>query len=104
MSTATLTNDADTVAKPVRKVAPKNISRGRFVKCVSVAWAIASVPYLYVLWGLWGKINFFRSVSPSDFYDQQAQAITHGTLAVKKGRLGIEAFIHNGHTYTYFGI
>ncbi len=104
MSTATLTNDADTVAKPVRKVAPKNISRSRFVKCIAVAWAIASVPYLYVLWGLWGKINFFRSVSPAGFYDEQAQAIMHGTLAIKKGRLGIEAFTHNGHTYTYFGI
>jgi hypothetical protein len=104
MGVATLSIDAETVSPPVPKVASKNINKSRFTKCVAVGWAIASIPYLYVLWGLWGKINPFRSVNPAGFYDLQAKAIMNGTLAVKKDRLGIEAFYHNGHTYTYFGV
>src|ERR1700723_285935 len=105
MGVATLSKiDAEAVSPPVPKVASKNISKSRFTKCVTVGWAIASIPYLYVLWGLWGKINFFRSVNPASFYDLQAKSILDGTLAIKKDRLGIEAFYHNGHTYTYFGV
>jgi hypothetical protein len=104
MGVATLTTDPETVAHPAPKAASKGISKSRFTKCITVGWILASVPYLYVLWGLWGKINVFRSVSPAGFYDLQAQAIVKGTLALKKNSLGIEAFYHNGHTYTYFGI
>lgn len=104
MGVATLTIDPETVAPPAIQVSRKDISKSRFTKCVGVGWILASVPYLYVLWGMWGKIDFFRSVTPSAFYDLQAKSIVKGTLAVKNNSLGIEAFYHDGHTYTYFGI
>ena len=80
-------------------------NRRRFTIAVLIGGALAAIPYLYVLWDLWnGTINPARSVGPSNFYDIQADAMLHGTLQVPKGSLGIEAFLHNHHSYTYFGI
>lgn len=39
----------------------------------------------------------------SNFYDLQAQALLAGRLDVPTGSLGIEGFIVDGKTYTYFG-
>lgn len=82
-----------------------NGSRRRFVIAATAGTAVVLVPYLYILWDLLtGTVDPFRSVSPSNFYDLQAQAIIHGHLSVPRGALGIEGFIHDGRTYTYFGL
>lgn len=39
----------------------------------------------------------------SNFFELQADAFRHGHLYVPTGSLGIEGFIHGGHTYMYFG-
>src|SRR3974377_1364453 len=77
----------------------------RFITAVSVAMGLVSIPYLFVLWDLWtGSLNPVRAVGPSDFYELQANAMFHGHLWVPRGRMGVEAFIHNGHAFTYFGL
>lgn len=39
----------------------------------------------------------------SNFFDLQGRAILDGHLWVRDGSLGIEGFVHHGHTYMYFG-
>jgi hypothetical protein len=104
MGVGTLSLDRPARTRPIAEVSTKNVSKSRFTKCIAAGWAVATVPYLYVLWGLWSGIDPLRSVAPSDFYDLQARAITHEKLNLKPNSLGIEAFFHDGHTYTYFGI
>jgi hypothetical protein len=80
-------------------------SRRRFTIAVVVGMAIVGVPLLWMFWDLWtGSVNVFRELDPSNFYDLQARAMFAGHLYVPQGDLGIEAFDHAGHQYTYFGI
>ncbi len=61
--------------------------------------------YLWVLWDEWtGSASPLRSQAPDNFYELQARAMFHGHLNVPTNSLGIEGFIHDGRTYTYFGI
>jgi hypothetical protein len=78
----------------------------RFAWFAAAGVALTSVPYLWVLWDLWtGGVDPLRSEpSYADFYDLQARAIFAGHLYVPPSSLGIEAFIHDGHQYTYFGL
>jgi hypothetical protein len=79
--------------------------RRRFTLFVVVALFLVSIPYLWVLWDQWiGSVSALRQLSPDNFYDLQARAIFAGHLYVPDGSLGIEAFIHNGRQYTYFGL
>jgi hypothetical protein len=79
--------------------------RRRFTRAVLIGIAVVTVPYLWVLWDLFsGGADFFRSVAPDNFYDLQARALFHGHLYVPNGSLGIEGFVYQGHTYTYFGL
>jgi hypothetical protein len=58
-----------------------------------------------VLWDLWsGSVNPLRAVPYDNFYDLQARALFHGHLYLPNGKMGIEAFVHDGHDYTYFGL
>ena len=66
-----------------------------------------SLPYLWVLWDLWsGTINPLRVNGSYNIsaYDAQACAIMHGHLWITPGSIQNEAFVHDGHQYTYFGI
>ena len=45
-----------------------------------------------------------RSTQPDFFYDYQARAMFHGHLYLPPGSLGVEAFLHAGHQFTYFGL
>ncbi len=76
----------------------------RFKLTAVIALAVGAVPFLWVLWDLWtGNINL--SARPgAPVYDLQALAIMHGHLWVPKGKLGIEAFVHDGRQFTYFGV
>ena len=82
------------------------VSRRRFVSVAVAGTLVAAVPFLWILADEWtGSFNLLRSnAGPNAFYDLQAKAIMHGHLWVPKGSLGIEGFLHNGKTYTYFGL
>jgi len=87
------------------RVDPHVDNRKRFIRAVSIAWAIAAVPFLYVLMDEFtGTLHPLRLLGPNDFYDLQARAMLHGHLWVKTHSLSIEGFVHGGHTYTYFGV
>ena len=79
--------------------------RHRFTVYSAVAAGLVTVPFLWILWVQWGGINFLRRTAyESNFYDLQARAIMAGKLSLPHGSIGIEAFLHNGREYTYFGI
>ena len=78
----------------------------RFTVAAVAGLVVASVPFLWVLWDLWtGKVDLLRKEAyQTDFYDRQARALFHGHLFVQTGSLGIEGFVHDHRTYTYFGV
>jgi hypothetical protein len=80
--------------------------RRRFICSAVVGTVVASVPYLWVLTDEWsGRYNFERgNAGANTFYDKQAEAIMHGHLWLPPGSIGIEGFVHDGRTYTYFGL
>jgi hypothetical protein len=81
------------------------VGRRRFTIAVLIGIGLMAIPFLWVLWDLWsGSVYPLRGVEPSTFYDLQARAMFHGRLSLPPGKLGIEAFVHNGRQYTYFGI
>lgn len=95
--------------RPARQATPRprrppDPHRRRFTIAALIGAAVAAVPYCWVLWAEWGPFNFLRSVVPDNFYDLQARALLHGRLWVPTHSLGIEGFIHDGRTYTYFGL
>jgi hypothetical protein len=80
-------------------------SRSWFTWAVVIGLVVVGIPYAWVLMDLWtGSIDPLRHISPSDFYDLQAHAMLAGHLFVPDGSLNIEAFLNNGHQFTYFGI
>ena len=68
--------------------------------------AISAVVYVWVLWDLWsGTVSPLRTVpSIHSAYDLQARAIMHGRLSIPTRSIGLEGFVHDGRTYTYFGV
>jgi hypothetical protein len=79
--------------------------RRRFTWAAVIGTGVVAIPYVWILWGLWGNFNPLRqTIYEDNFYDLQARAMFHGHLYVPNGNIGIEAFIHDGRTYTYFGI
>ena len=80
------------------------IGRRRFTISVLIGIGVMAIPMLWILWDLWsGSVNSLRGVGPDRFYDLQARAMFHGRLSVPTG-LGIEAFVHDGRSYTYYGL
>lgn len=91
--------------QPDRGGRETNESRRRFCTAAGIATAVMAVPYLWILWGPWTSPNPIRkTVFEDNFYDLQARAIFHGHLWLANGAVGIEAFVHGGHQYTYFGL
>jgi hypothetical protein len=79
--------------------------RRYFAIAVVVATGVMAIPFLWILTDLWSNsADPFRSVSSAYFYDIQARAMFHGHLSLSRAQLGIEGFVHDGRTYTYFGI
>ncbi len=82
-----------------------DVSRRRFTVAVVVGTTLTLPLFLWLLWSLWsGSVNVLRAVPYSNFYDLQARGMFHGHLWLPNGKMGIEAFVHNGHDYTYFGL
>lgn len=95
--------DAPSAPKSRRRVVDPD--RRRFTRAVVAGVAVVTPLYLWVLWDLWGgTVDVVRHVAPANFYALQARAMLHGHLYVPKNTLGIEAFVHAGHQYTYFGL
>ena len=91
--------------KHVARLSPADLSRRRFTFATVVGALIILPPCLWMLWDLWsGSLNPLRAVGYHNFYDLQARAMFHGHLYLPDRTAGIEAFVHNGHEYTYFGL
>jgi hypothetical protein len=81
------------------------LGRRRFTIASLVGVAVAAVPFLWILWGVWESPSFLRKLGyQTNFYDIQARAMLRGTLVIPKGSIGVEEFVHNGRNYTYFGL
>ena len=79
--------------------------RRRFIWAASIAGALTAVPFIWILWSLWGPVNPLRlSIYENNFYELQARAMFHGKLSIPTNSIGIEGFVHDGRTYTYFGL
>ena len=86
---------------------PSDLAAGRrrFTLAALSGVGVAAVPFLWILWGPWESPNPIRKTAYEDnFYDLQARAMFHGHLALAKGAVGIEAFVHGSKQYTYFGL
>jgi len=111
MATATITGPAQAAKERVEdrdavmRRSPAAASRRRFTIGVVTGTALTMPFMLWLLWDQWwGKVNVIRGVSFDYFYDRQARAMFHGNLWVPNGQLSIEAFVHDGHQLTYFGL
>ena len=81
------------------------MGRRRFTWASLIAIAVTAVPFVWILWSDWGPPSPLRqSVYQDNFYDLQTRAMFHGHLSLANGALGIEGFVHDGRTYTYFGL
>ncbi len=79
--------------------------RRRFIWASLIAVTLTAVPFIWILWSDWGPLDPLRqSIYQDNFYDLQTRAMFHGHLALANGALGIEGFVHDGRTYTYFGL
>ena len=79
--------------------------RQRFTWAALIAIALTAVPFVWILWSDWGPIDPFRpAVYQDNFFDLQTRSMMHGHLALANGALGLEGFVHDGRTYTYFGL
>ena len=99
----------DPIASETAPRVESNQSAGghlRFARFALAGVGLTAVPYLWVLWDLWtGRVNPLRAEAfDSNFYDLQARAIFSGRLSLPKGSIGIEAFVHDGRQFTYFGV
>ena len=84
---------------------PADLSRRRFTVAAIAGTAIVVPALLWALWDLWsGSVNPLRAVPYDNFYELQARALFHGHLYLPNGKMGIEAFVHDGRDYTYFGL
>ncbi len=110
MATATMTgreqvDDGRVEDRSPTTRSPEELSRRRFSIAAVIGTALTLPFMLWLLWDLWsGKVNVIRGVSFDYFYDRQARAMFHGHLWVPNGQLSIEAFVHDGHQFTYFGV
>jgi len=79
--------------------------RRYFTMAVLIGIGVMAIPFLWVLTDLWSNsADPFRAAPNAFFYDIQARAMFHGHLSLPPADLGIEGFVHDGRTYTYFGI
>ena len=79
--------------------------RRRFTWAALIAMTLTAVPYVWLLWSDWGPANPLRLSNYQDnFYDLQTRAMFAGHLSLANGALGLEGFVHDGRTYTYFGL
>jgi hypothetical protein len=82
-----------------------DLGRRRFTFAALVAMGVTAIPFIWILWSEWSSATLFRqAVYEDNFFDLQARAMFHGHLSLPNGALGLEGFVHDGRTYTYFGL
>ncbi|HXY28693.1 MAG TPA: hypothetical protein VEH82_10470 [Acidimicrobiales bacterium] len=96
--------DTERPTAPTPRSKNRDPDRRRFTRAAVGGTLVAAVPFLWILTDLWSGHIQNRRVAPFNFYDLQAEAMIHGHLWVQKKPLGIEAFIHDGRAFTYFGL
>jgi hypothetical protein len=97
------------LATPLAEKTPSSLALSAqtkpFVRALALTNAILVVPALWFAFVNWrGRFTLFPSSPLGDVYDLQARALLSGRLQVPTGALGVEGFIHDGKTYTYFGM
>ena len=84
---------------------PFDVGRRRFTIAALIAMGLTAIPFIWILWSEWGPPTLFRqAVYEDNFFDLQTRAMFHGHLSLPNGALGLEGFVHDGRTYTYFGL
>src|SRR5579864_8647642 len=80
--------------------------RHRFTVAAAVAVTLVAPLYVWTACDLWtGSFDLFRYLPyEANFYDLQGRALLHGHLSLQAGSIGLEGFVHDGHTFTYFGL
>jgi hypothetical protein len=79
--------------------------RRRFTWAALIAIGLTAVPFIWILWSDWGPPSPTRYLPfEANYFDLQARAMFHGHLSLANGAIGIEGFVHDGRTYTYFGL
>jgi hypothetical protein len=99
--------EGPTLAQPAPAEPPSSIEAGRrrFAWASVVAVAGTAVPLVWIFWNLEQTADADSGpIHENNFYELQARAMFHGHLWLANGSLGIEAFIHAGRQYTYFGL
>lgn len=80
--------------------------RRRFAAAAAIGIAVVTPLWLWAACDLWSGRFIFDRYLPyeANFFDLQGRALLHGHLWLQDGSIGIEAFTHSGHEYTYFGL
>ena len=79
--------------------------RRQFTRALLVTNAALLIPALWLAFGDWrSHLTLFPLTPQGNLYDLQARAMLAGRLNVPTNSLGIEGFLHDGKTSTYFGI
>ncbi len=93
-----------TLSTPVVSAEPSRRTRRRVRISTALGLGLGGLPFFLTLFD-WAKDPTRTALAPgyfSHFFDLQARALLDGRLAVPEGSLGIEGFLHDGKTYTYF--
>jgi hypothetical protein len=77
----------------------------RFLRALAITNLVLFLPAFWLTFVDWrDHVTLFPRNPQGDVYDLQARALLSGHLNVPTGSLGVEGFIHDGQTYTYFGL
>ena len=88
---------------PISSVAQSQTRR--LLRALALTHAALLLPVMWLTFVDWrDQFTLFPRNPQGNVYDLQARALLAGQLHVPTGSLGIEGFIHNGQTFTYFGI
>lgn len=90
--------DADAV---ISQTARDGAARSRIVIFI-LLWLVPSFYYLVLLTD--GRFDLFRHVVLGMVFNDMLAHLLHGQFDVSPEIIGVEAFVHDGRTYSYFGI
>jgi hypothetical protein len=96
---------ATTLAEESPTTATSPSQTRRFLRALATTNLALVLPAFWLTFVDWrDHVTLFPRNPQGDVYDLQARAMLSGHLNVPARSLGIEGFIHDGKTYTYFGL